>query len=404
VFVRKGSTWSQQAYLKASNTDTGDSFGSSVGISGGIIVVGAMHAPFINGDREDNKFGAAYVFVRSGSRWTQLAYLKPATRPGVALFGSSAAVSGDTAVVGAPVGTLHSSNFGVRYFGSAWAFGRLAFETSDVTVNSSPPGRLFHAIGSGCESGMNFVTPKALRWTAGFACQLMFPTPQTPGGARYVFSHWDNASADPVRSIAGPGFYDAAFTTEYLLTTVASPPEGGTVTPATGYHSVGTMLVTAEPTCGYRFGDWSGATVSNVPRDVYMSDEAGYGRLSFTGPVSLTAHFVAAPATALSTQVGSILTIRGTPFRYRQTVRAINTTGMTSDVLFFLGGFGPGVTVVSPLGPSGTTRCLTPAGRAYYTVSNVAAGAAAQMTFVFTAPNSQSVVYAVSAVASVAAK
>ena len=44
VFVRNGSTWSQQAYLKASNTDENDNFGRSVAISGDTIVVGASKA------------------------------------------------------------------------------------------------------------------------------------------------------------------------------------------------------------------------------------------------------------------------------------------------------------------------------------------------------------------------
>jgi hypothetical protein len=41
VFVRSGTTWSQQAYLKASNAETDDHFGYSVAISGETVVVGA---------------------------------------------------------------------------------------------------------------------------------------------------------------------------------------------------------------------------------------------------------------------------------------------------------------------------------------------------------------------------
>ncbi|MBA3544629.1 MAG: FG-GAP repeat protein [Chthoniobacterales bacterium] len=40
IFVRNGTTWSQQAYLKASNTDASDSFGISVAVSGNTVVVG----------------------------------------------------------------------------------------------------------------------------------------------------------------------------------------------------------------------------------------------------------------------------------------------------------------------------------------------------------------------------
>ena len=58
VFVRDGTTWTQQAYLKASNTDMGDEFGASVAVSGETVVVGALNeasnATGINGDQSDN--------------------------------------------------------------------------------------------------------------------------------------------------------------------------------------------------------------------------------------------------------------------------------------------------------------------------------------------------------------
>ena len=83
VFVRSGTNWSQQAYLKASNTGAGDHFGISVAVSGDTVVVGAhgedSNATGVNGNQSDNSAidsGAAYVFVRSGTNWSQQAYLK----------------------------------------------------------------------------------------------------------------------------------------------------------------------------------------------------------------------------------------------------------------------------------------------------------------------------------------
>jgi hypothetical protein len=109
VFVRSGGTWSQQAYLKASNTGTNDLFGWSVAISGETIVVGAIgedsNATGVNGDQTNNSAidsGAAYVFVRSGGTWSQLAYLKASNTGTNDLFGYSVAISGETIVVGAP--------------------------------------------------------------------------------------------------------------------------------------------------------------------------------------------------------------------------------------------------------------------------------------------------------------
>ncbi|HYF62495.1 MAG TPA: FG-GAP repeat protein [Herpetosiphonaceae bacterium] len=109
VFVRVGSAWAQQAYLKASNTDSGDQFGRSVAIDGNTIVIGApaeySAATGVNGNQNDNSAsgaGAAYVFVRTGSAWAQQAYLK-ASNSGVGdMFGYSVAVAGNAIVVGAP--------------------------------------------------------------------------------------------------------------------------------------------------------------------------------------------------------------------------------------------------------------------------------------------------------------
>jgi hypothetical protein len=109
VFVKNGGTWSQQAYLKASNTDNSiDYFGMSVAISGDTIVVGApsedSNAKGVNGNQSDNSAdiaGAAYVFVRSGVAWSQQAYLKASNTDRYDDFGQSVAISGDTIVIGA---------------------------------------------------------------------------------------------------------------------------------------------------------------------------------------------------------------------------------------------------------------------------------------------------------------
>jgi uncharacterized delta-60 repeat protein len=118
VFVRQGSTWRQQAYLKASNTEESqnpgfnifrnDTFGSSVAIDGDTIVVGAREeqsgARGVNGDESDNSAGAAgaaYIFVRTGESWTQQAYLKASNTESGDFFGVSVAISGNTVVVGA---------------------------------------------------------------------------------------------------------------------------------------------------------------------------------------------------------------------------------------------------------------------------------------------------------------
>ena len=109
IFHCSGGVWSQQAYLKASNTDAGDAFGKSIALSGDTLVVGApledSAARGVDGDQADGRApssGAVYVFRRDGGVWTQEAYLK-ASNPGTDdWFGASVAVSGDVLAVGAP--------------------------------------------------------------------------------------------------------------------------------------------------------------------------------------------------------------------------------------------------------------------------------------------------------------
>jgi len=116
VFIRKGASWSQEAYLKASNADSGDYFGASVALSGDTLVVGARNeasgAAGVDGNQEDNTApysGAAYVFVRNGSVWSQQAYLKASNATKFDGFGDSLALSGDTLVVGAPYERVDST-------------------------------------------------------------------------------------------------------------------------------------------------------------------------------------------------------------------------------------------------------------------------------------------------------
>jgi hypothetical protein len=94
VFVLRGTTWVQQAELTASDAAPLDQFGSLVALCGNIAVIGAR--------AKNNGTGAAYVFVRSGSVWTQQAELTPPAGVPAAFFGNAVAVGGTTVVVGEP--------------------------------------------------------------------------------------------------------------------------------------------------------------------------------------------------------------------------------------------------------------------------------------------------------------
>lgn len=106
LFRRTGGIWVQEAYLKASNTDAYDGFGSNVAVSGDVVVVGAQgedsSTAGVNGmpDELATSSGAAYVFRRTGGAWIQEAWLK-ASNPGAGDYFGAVAVSGDVVVVGA---------------------------------------------------------------------------------------------------------------------------------------------------------------------------------------------------------------------------------------------------------------------------------------------------------------
>ena len=142
VFTRSGVAWTQQAYVKASNTDIGDEFGSSVAVSGDTLAVGARRedsngigvnpGPAAEADDSLTDSGAVYVFTRSGSTWTQQAYVK-ASNTGIGdEFGTTVALDSNTLAVGAPLedstatGTNgNQTNNGASNSGAVYVFERV---------------------------------------------------------------------------------------------------------------------------------------------------------------------------------------------------------------------------------------------------------------------------------------
>jgi hypothetical protein len=96
VFVRSGENWLQQQKLTASDSTTNDYFGYSVSISGNSVVVGA-----VGGADNGHNSGKAYVFVRSGTNWTQQKKLTVSDGAAGDFFGCSVGISDETLVVGA---------------------------------------------------------------------------------------------------------------------------------------------------------------------------------------------------------------------------------------------------------------------------------------------------------------
>lgn len=121
VFVRNGTTWSQQTELLPASGNPGASFAESVAIDGDTALVGAY------GDGAD---GSAFVFVRNGTSWSQQQRLTPSGFPqSNRRFGDAVAISGNTAVIGAP--GHHSAGSSA---GSANIFTRSGTSWSQQTV------------------------------------------------------------------------------------------------------------------------------------------------------------------------------------------------------------------------------------------------------------------------------
>ena len=149
VFRRTGTRWAQEAYIKASNTGAGDSFGLSIDLeapeddlAGYTLAVGARgegsNGIGVGADQANDlapNSGAVYVFRSAANFWYQEAYIKASNAEGGDSFGS-VSLSGDLLAVGAPaessdatgVGGAQNNNarnqsgavYVFRRFGAAW--------------------------------------------------------------------------------------------------------------------------------------------------------------------------------------------------------------------------------------------------------------------------------------------
>ncbi len=110
VFTRSGTTWSQQARLIASDSAAGNCFGVSVAISGDNLVVGASYS-----DAVGNNAGEAFTFRRTGGVWSQEATLTGSDTAANDEFGYSLDICGDVVLVGATNNDGAGSDAGAAY-------------------------------------------------------------------------------------------------------------------------------------------------------------------------------------------------------------------------------------------------------------------------------------------------
>ena len=134
-YVFDGSTgWDQVTKLTASDAAANDQFGTSVAISGDLAIVGAP------GDRDDGPdSGSAYLFDGS-TGWSQIAKLTASDAAAVDRFGTSVAINGDLAIVGAPLDDDGGPDSGSAYlFDASTGWG----EVAELTASDAGRGDEF---------------------------------------------------------------------------------------------------------------------------------------------------------------------------------------------------------------------------------------------------------------------
>ena len=237
IFERSGRTWSQAAYLKASNTDGGDLFGQSVDISGSRVVVGAtreasagMGPGALQADNSTLFAGAAYTFVRSGTTWAQESYIKASNTGFGDFFGGVVKLDGQDLVIGAQGESSgatgvngNQADDSLNFAGAAYAFQRFggqwvqtAYLKASATQSLKYFGNctsLFNGtliVRNGNGGGTLDVFEKvAGNWEARGELDAPFNVPKdalSPQGLDdeiIVFSHTDRSSVPGVHSCLG---------------------------------------------------------------------------------------------------------------------------------------------------------------------------------------------------------
>jgi hypothetical protein len=168
IFNHNGSTWVQEARLKAGDADAGDYFGVSVGISGTRAVIGA----YLD-EAAAASAGSAYIFKDLGTTWTQEVKLLPAGLESDDRFGHAVAISGDVAVVGA----VHDDDLGANS-GAAYVFERNNTVWPLSAKIKAGDGAAGDKFGTAVSASMDVIVVGALWDDAGSF---------TDSGAAYVF-------------------------------------------------------------------------------------------------------------------------------------------------------------------------------------------------------------------------
>uniref|UniRef100_Q01T07 Bacterial repeat domain-containing protein n=1 Tax=Solibacter usitatus (strain Ellin6076) TaxID=234267 RepID=Q01T07_SOLUE len=165
-----------------------------------------------------------------------------------------------------------------------------------VTVTSAPAGRNLTVDGSACTAPCSFT------WISGSSHTIATAGTQAGGaGTQYVFSGWSDGGAASHTFVPSAGTYTANFTTQYYLTSGASPSAGGAISPSSGWYNAGSAVsVSASANGGYQFSGFSGG----------LSGTTTPQTLTMNAPANVTANYSALSSiTVTSVPAGRSLTV-----------------------------------------------------------------------------------------------
>lgn len=280
IFTRSGAVWSERATLTSADGAAGDRFGNTAAMSGNTVIVGAQW----DNVGANNNQGSAYVFTGSGASWTQQARLISSDGAASDYFGNSVAISGDTAVIGAVNNDVNGSDSGAAYLftrsGTTWSqLSRL--DINDAVVDDWVGGSvaidgdtaIISANGNGSSGAAYVFTRSGTTWSQqsrissdGATLGDNFGVPVAIDGDTAVIGAYDD-NDNGVDSGAAYVFVLPVTTTLAVTITgsgrVDLNPLGtqgsGTVNFTSVYttSTVVTMTATADP--DWSFSGWSGA-------------------------------------------------------------------------------------------------------------------------------------------------
>jgi uncharacterized protein (TIGR03790 family) len=198
--------------------------------------------------------------------------------------------------------------------------------SSAVTITSAPSGLSLAVDGSACTA------PCAFQWTVGsnHTIAVTASTQAGPTGTQYVFASWSDGGAQS-HTISAPSVattYTANFTTQYFLTTAASPVAGGAIAPGSGWYTSGAVVaVSATANNGYQFTGFTGAVNgTTTPQNLTMT-AASTVTANFTVPSSAVT-ITSAPSGLSLAVDGSACTA---PCAFQWTVGSNHTIAVTSS-------------------------------------------------------------------------